>query len=319
MKAVTGVGEPWYTSGVHAWNGTAATLNPSPTSSRANPAQQHAARHQTLSARHCADAGEVGGAGGAVDEGDAVEEEGGREGAAARSTSSPPRSTRRGGGGSRPARTGRSTGLEPEEEHDEVVGRRHDHPARRRQQQEDVELGSVEVLAAQVGVGQQRRRGPPRSTRRRRRRRRTRRRRSCSRTPAAAASPAHRAPSHSQRPRRAQPAAVHDGDERRRSRAPAGDVTRRRDRQQDHGADDHGDASGRCRSRSSSGTTIGPSDSPVAWARSSRSLAPPSSSALGRRHGCLEVGVLLDVGDEPVDRRARCGRAPASGRRRGTR
>ncbi len=38
MKAVTLVGAPWYTSGVHTWNGTAATLNPSPTSSRAMPA-----------------------------------------------------------------------------------------------------------------------------------------------------------------------------------------------------------------------------------------------------------------------------------------
>ncbi len=28
MNAVTGVGAPWYTSGVHMWNGTAATLKP---------------------------------------------------------------------------------------------------------------------------------------------------------------------------------------------------------------------------------------------------------------------------------------------------
>src|SRR4051812_12053808 len=38
MNATTGVGAPWYTSGVHEWNGTAATLNPNPTSRRANPA-----------------------------------------------------------------------------------------------------------------------------------------------------------------------------------------------------------------------------------------------------------------------------------------
>ena len=38
MNAVAGVGEPWYTSGVHMWNGTAATLKPSPTISRAKPA-----------------------------------------------------------------------------------------------------------------------------------------------------------------------------------------------------------------------------------------------------------------------------------------
>src|SRR6266508_1094384 len=38
MKAVTGVGAPWYTSGVHMWKGTAATLKQNPTASRATPA-----------------------------------------------------------------------------------------------------------------------------------------------------------------------------------------------------------------------------------------------------------------------------------------
>src|SRR5215207_8590572 len=37
MKAVTGVGDPWYTSGAHAWNGTAETLNPRPTRSNEMP------------------------------------------------------------------------------------------------------------------------------------------------------------------------------------------------------------------------------------------------------------------------------------------
>src|SRR5690606_10235659 len=37
MNAVTGVGAPWYTSGTHAWNGTAPILNNSPTASIANP------------------------------------------------------------------------------------------------------------------------------------------------------------------------------------------------------------------------------------------------------------------------------------------
>src|SRR6266508_5933150 len=37
MKAVTAVGEPWYTSGVHIWKGTAAILKPSPTRMRAAP------------------------------------------------------------------------------------------------------------------------------------------------------------------------------------------------------------------------------------------------------------------------------------------
>ena len=45
--------------------------------------------------------------------------------------------------------------LEAEEQDDEVVGRRHDHAARRRQQQEDVGLGPVEALPAQVAVGEQ--------------------------------------------------------------------------------------------------------------------------------------------------------------------
>src|SRR5213075_2521353 len=40
MNATTGVGDPWYTSGVHVWNGTAAILNPKPTSSRPNPASR---------------------------------------------------------------------------------------------------------------------------------------------------------------------------------------------------------------------------------------------------------------------------------------
>src|SRR6266480_3116760 len=34
MNAVTGVGAPWYASGVHMWNGTAETLNANPTASR---------------------------------------------------------------------------------------------------------------------------------------------------------------------------------------------------------------------------------------------------------------------------------------------
>jgi hypothetical protein len=38
MKAVTEVGAPWYTSGVHAWNGAAPTLNRRPTATRPIPA-----------------------------------------------------------------------------------------------------------------------------------------------------------------------------------------------------------------------------------------------------------------------------------------
>ena len=37
MKAVMGVGAPSYTSGVHMWKGTAATLNPSPAVTSTRP------------------------------------------------------------------------------------------------------------------------------------------------------------------------------------------------------------------------------------------------------------------------------------------
>ena len=48
MNAVTGVGAPWYTSGVHVWNGTAATLKPSPTSSSTMPGEQRALLEQRV-------------------------------------------------------------------------------------------------------------------------------------------------------------------------------------------------------------------------------------------------------------------------------
>ena len=38
MKPVTGVGAPWYTSGVQEWNGAAPTLNSSPTAIKPTPA-----------------------------------------------------------------------------------------------------------------------------------------------------------------------------------------------------------------------------------------------------------------------------------------
>src|SRR4029450_12722095 len=37
MNAVIGVGAPWYTSGIHEWNGTAPTLNSTPTSTNPVP------------------------------------------------------------------------------------------------------------------------------------------------------------------------------------------------------------------------------------------------------------------------------------------
>ena len=42
MNAVTFDGAPWYTSGDHTWNGTAATLKPRPTTNSATPANTRA-------------------------------------------------------------------------------------------------------------------------------------------------------------------------------------------------------------------------------------------------------------------------------------
>ena len=36
MNAITGVGAPWYTSGVHMWNGAAEILNPNPITRKPN-------------------------------------------------------------------------------------------------------------------------------------------------------------------------------------------------------------------------------------------------------------------------------------------
>ncbi len=41
MNAVTGVGAPWYTSGVHMWNGAAATLKPRPDEQERDAEEQH--------------------------------------------------------------------------------------------------------------------------------------------------------------------------------------------------------------------------------------------------------------------------------------
>src|SRR5688572_1270145 len=47
ISAVIGVGAPSYTSGVQTWKGTAATLNPRPTRSRAMPASRSASLRST--------------------------------------------------------------------------------------------------------------------------------------------------------------------------------------------------------------------------------------------------------------------------------
>ena len=80
MYAVIGVGAPSYTSGAHMWNGTAATLNPKPTSSSAMPTSSSGLRSQAAaSAMRSRDRGEVRRARRAVHERDAVQQERRRE------------------------------------------------------------------------------------------------------------------------------------------------------------------------------------------------------------------------------------------------
>ena len=99
---------------------------------------------------------EVGRPGGAVDEGDAVEQE--RRGEAAQDEVLHPRLLAL----DAPQLAGRhhvereGERLEAEEEHDEIVGRRHDHAARGGHQHQRVDLGPVELDAAEVVVEEQR-------------------------------------------------------------------------------------------------------------------------------------------------------------------
>ena len=110
MNAVTGVGEPWYTSGVHMWNGAAATLKPRPTSRNAMPSSSTPSCEQRGRREEVGDAGEVRRAGAAVDERDAVEEHRRRE-RAEQEVLEPGLLRRRAGAGrTRRARTARSTG-----------------------------------------------------------------------------------------------------------------------------------------------------------------------------------------------------------------
>ena len=77
MNPVTGVGEPSYTSGAHMWNGTAATLKPKPMSRSPRPSAAMSGSGRPAS---CAPMRrQVGRAGRAVDQRDAVEQEAGGE------------------------------------------------------------------------------------------------------------------------------------------------------------------------------------------------------------------------------------------------
>ena len=157
MNAVTGVGDPWYTSGVHMWNGAAATLKPSPTSRNAMPSSSTPSCEQRGLGEEVGDTGEVRGAGAAVDERDAVEEHGRRE--------RPEQEVLEAGllRGRAPAvERGEHVerdrqDLEGEEDGDEVVRRRHQHHAGGRAQHQREVLGPFEVLALQVARRQQQR------------------------------------------------------------------------------------------------------------------------------------------------------------------
>ena len=48
MNAVIGLGAPWYTSGVHMWNGTAEILNAEPDDQERDPREQRAVLEQRV-------------------------------------------------------------------------------------------------------------------------------------------------------------------------------------------------------------------------------------------------------------------------------
>ena len=137
------------------WNGTAATLKPRPTRIRAKPARRRPGREQGVGGQEGGDPGQRGGAGGAVDHGDAVEHHGRREGAEhevleaglARLQPAPVE-------GGQDVQGDRED-LEGQEHDDEVVGRGHQQHARRRQQQEGVVLGPLDLFPAEVALGDQ--------------------------------------------------------------------------------------------------------------------------------------------------------------------
>ena len=119
------------------------------------PGQQDAVGEVVL-AEEVGDLGQAGRAGGAVDEGDAVEED--RRGEGAEDEVLHGRLARLGPAAVEAGQhvQGDREDLEAEEDHDQVVGRGHEHGARRREQGQHVELGPVEALPPQVAVGDQR-------------------------------------------------------------------------------------------------------------------------------------------------------------------
>ncbi len=109
MYPVNGVGDPWYTSGVQKWKGTAATLNPSPTIRRPMPASRTPLLVRLFAGQEVGHVLELGGPGGAVDEGHSVQEDGRREGPQHEVLESGFARLRTAGGGRRPSRRARWT------------------------------------------------------------------------------------------------------------------------------------------------------------------------------------------------------------------
>lgn len=119
------------------------------------PQQEDTLLEEGVVGQEAGDGGQVGRAGGAVDEGDAVEEEGRGE-----RPQHEVLEARLLGLGAVALHGGQDVGgdgedLEAEEDHDEVAGDGHHHAAGRRQQQEHVVLRAVELLAAEVVVRHQ--------------------------------------------------------------------------------------------------------------------------------------------------------------------
>ncbi len=148
MKAVSVVGAPWYTSGVHMWNGTALTLKKKPTSSSADAGQEQArppglgdARGQLVEQHRARRA---------VQQRDAVEEEAGREGAQQEVLQRA--LVRRRLLADEPGQDVEADRhrLQPDEQRDQAAGRGQRHHARRGEQDERVHLAVVPTQAREV-------------------------------------------------------------------------------------------------------------------------------------------------------------------------
>ena len=124
---------------------------------QAEAGQQHAVLEQDGGRQVVGDPGEARGPGGAIHQGDPVEEE--RRGERPQYEVLEGRLLRLDAAQVQGGHDvdGDRQQLEAEEQHDQVVGRGHDHAACGREQQQHVELDARQVLAGEVGPGEQRR------------------------------------------------------------------------------------------------------------------------------------------------------------------